>query len=130
MNHPLSKWFLAPPRTRRAADDREHLRSRDCTPVVRHTGAGSADALPSTGPGNLRHIPYFAIGCMLDSIASRSDGRMTVEVIGQSAPGRDLYLVTINEQKTSAGTSPTGTRFAPSPNPAQAQTLLDGAGRP
>ena len=48
------------------------------------------------------HIPYYAIGCTLDSIAAQSNGRMKVEVIGQSALGRNLYLVTINELTTSA----------------------------
>jgi hypothetical protein len=62
----------------------------------------AAAALPSTGPHNFPHIPYYAIGCTLDRIAAESDGRMKVEVIGQSALGRDMYLVTINELETRA----------------------------
>jgi Zinc carboxypeptidase len=61
----------------------------------------AAESLPSAPPFNFPHIPYYAIGCTLDDIAARSGGRMTVEVIGQSALGRDMYLVTINELKTS-----------------------------
>jgi hypothetical protein len=52
--------------------------------------------------GSFPHIPYYAIGCTLQSIAADSNGRMKVEVIGQSALGRNLYLVTINELTTSA----------------------------
>jgi Zinc carboxypeptidase len=55
---------------------------------------------PSDPAGSFPHIPYYAIGCTLDSIQSRSGGRMTVEVIGQSATGRNLYLVTINALET------------------------------
>jgi hypothetical protein len=55
---------------------------------------------PSDPVGSFPHIPYYAIGCTLDSIAAQSNGRMTVEVIGQSATGRDLYLVTINALDT------------------------------
>jgi hypothetical protein len=55
---------------------------------------------PSDPPGSFPHIPYYAIGCTLDSIAAQSGGRMKVEVIGQSALGRDMFLVTINELGT------------------------------
>src|SRR5215210_771285 len=48
---------------------------------------------PSDPPGSFPHIPYYAIGCTLESIASRSNGRMTVEVIGRSALGRHMYRV-------------------------------------
>ena len=54
---------------------------------------------PSAGQLPAR-IPYYAIGCTLDSIAAQSGGRMKVEVIGQSALGRDMFLVTINELDT------------------------------
>jgi Zinc carboxypeptidase len=57
---------------------------------------------PSDPPGSFPHIPYYAIGCTLDDIASRSDGRMEVEVIGRSALGRDMYKVTINALDTPA----------------------------
>jgi hypothetical protein len=57
---------------------------------------------PADPPGSFAHIPYYAIGCTLEDIESRSDGRMEVEVIGQSALGRDMYLVTINALDTRA----------------------------
>ena len=57
---------------------------------------------PADAPGSFPHIPYYAIGCSLDDIASRSNGRMEVEVIGQSALGRDMYKVTINALDTVA----------------------------
>jgi hypothetical protein len=57
---------------------------------------------PADPPGSFPHIPYYAIGCTLDDIASRSGGRMQVEVIGQSALGRDMYKVTINALDTRA----------------------------
>jgi Zinc carboxypeptidase len=55
---------------------------------------------PADPPGSFPHIPYYAIGCTLDSIAAQSGGRMTVEVIGRSALGRNMFLVTINELST------------------------------
>jgi hypothetical protein len=57
---------------------------------------------PADPPGSFPHIPYYAIGCTLEDIASRSNGRMEVEVIGQSALGRDMYKVTINALDTRA----------------------------
>ena len=57
---------------------------------------------PADPPGSFPHIPYYAIGCTLDDIASRSDGRMEVEVIGQSSRGHDMYKVTINALDTRA----------------------------
>jgi hypothetical protein len=57
---------------------------------------------PSHPAGSFPHIPYYAIGCTLQSIAADSNGRMKFEVIGRSALGRNLYLVTINELTTSA----------------------------
>jgi zinc carboxypeptidase len=60
----------------------------------------AAASLPTTGTGNFAHIPWYAIGCTLDDIAARSNGRMTVERHGQSALGRDMYLVTINALDT------------------------------
>ena len=55
---------------------------------------------PADPVGSFPHIPYYAIGCTLDSIAARSNGRMTVGVAGRSALGRDLYQVTINALDT------------------------------
>ncbi|MGH2656574.1 MAG: M14 family zinc carboxypeptidase [Actinomycetota bacterium] len=65
----------------------------------------AAEALPDgTDPGDpvgsFPHIPYYAIECTLEDIAAQSGGRMSIEVAGQSATGRDLYLVTINEIDT------------------------------
>ena len=57
---------------------------------------------PADPPGSFPHIPYYAIGCTLDDIQARSNGRMSVEVIGQSALGRDMYLVTFNALDTAA----------------------------
>ena len=65
---------------------------------------GTAALPDGTGPsdpvGSYPHIPWYAIGCTLDSIAAQSNGRLTVEVIGQSALGRDMYLATINALDT------------------------------
>ena len=63
----------------------------------------SVDGLPEDTDdpvGNFPHIPYYAIGCTLEDIAERSDGRMKVRTIGDSALGRDLYSVVINELDT------------------------------
>src|ERR671919_1000254 len=57
---------------------------------------------PSDPPGSFPHIPYYAIGCTLEDIQSRSGGRMSMEVLGQSATGRDMYAVTINARDTQA----------------------------
>jgi hypothetical protein len=57
---------------------------------------------PADPPGSFPHIPYYAIGCTLGDIASRSNGRMEVEVLGESALGRDMYKVTINALDTRA----------------------------
>ena len=61
----------------------------------------AAANLPANRPGAFPHIPYYAIGCTLDRIAQQSNGRMKVEVTGQSALGRNTYLVTINALETS-----------------------------
>jgi Zinc carboxypeptidase len=55
---------------------------------------------PTDPPGSFPHIPYYAIGCTLESIQSQSGGRMSLKVIGQSALGRDMYQVTINALET------------------------------
>src|ERR687898_2026946 len=57
---------------------------------------------PADPPGSFPHIPYYAIGCTLEDIQSRSNGRMELEVIGRSALGRDMYKVTINALDTNA----------------------------
>jgi hypothetical protein len=56
---------------------------------------------PSHPVGSFPHIPYYAIGCTLDQIeADQIGNRMTVEVIGKSALGRDLYGVVFNPLET------------------------------
>lgn len=55
---------------------------------------------PADPPGSFPHIPHYAIGCTLQSIAARSQGRMNVEVAGRSALGREMYVVTINALDT------------------------------
>jgi Zinc carboxypeptidase len=60
----------------------------------------AAENLPSTPNGSFPHIPYYAIGCTLDAIAAQSNGRMTVERFGNSALGRDKFLVVINALDT------------------------------
>ena len=56
---------------------------------------------PTDPPGSFPHIPYYAIGCTLQSIEDQSDGRMTLEVFeDQSAGGRDMYAVTLNALDT------------------------------
>jgi hypothetical protein len=57
-------------------------------------------SLPTHPAGSFAHIPYYAIGCTLDSIAAQSNGRMTVQVIGQSALGRPMYGVVVNALDT------------------------------
>ena len=56
---------------------------------------------PTDPVGSFPHIPYYAIGCTLDSIeASQLGDRMTVEQIGVSALGRPLYGVVFNAMDT------------------------------
>ena len=45
---------------------------------------------PAHPLGSFPHIPYYAIGCTLTDIAARSNGRMKVEVVGQTVTGRSL----------------------------------------
>ena len=55
---------------------------------------------PSDPRGSFPHIPYYAIRCTLEDIVASSQGRMSLEVMGQSALGRDLFLVTVNALDT------------------------------
>ena len=57
---------------------------------------------PTDPPGSFPHIPYYAIGCTLQSIVDQSDGRMTLDKSGASALGRDMYVVTLNALDTPA----------------------------
>ena len=61
------------------------------TPMPDAAGSLPDGSSPGDPVGSFPHIPYYAIGCTLDRIQSRSNGRMDVEVIGQSALGRDMY---------------------------------------
>jgi murein tripeptide amidase MpaA len=84
---------------------------------------------PGDPPGSFPHIPVYAIGCTLESIEADSNGRMTVEVIGQSALGRDMYFVTLNaletqEQQDAYDAYRRVRRHALS-DPARAQDLLE-----
>jgi hypothetical protein len=55
---------------------------------------------PGHPAGSFPHIPYYAIRCTLEDIVASSQGRMSLEVIGQSANGHDLFLVTVNALDT------------------------------
>jgi murein tripeptide amidase MpaA len=73
-------------------------------PATAHAAAPPWCGVPepdaSQDAGAFAHIPYYAIGCTLRDIASRSHGRMHVRVIGTSATGRDLYGVVVNRLRT------------------------------
>ena len=70
------------------------------TPSEDLTAALPDGSSPTHPVGSFPHIPWYAFACTLADIQARSNGRMDVEVIGQSALGRDLYLVTINALDT------------------------------
>ena len=72
------------------------------TPIPDGTAALPDGSSPSHPIGSFPHIPWYAIGCTLDSIAAQSNGRMTVAVTGKSALGYELYAVTINALDTEA----------------------------
>jgi len=72
------------------------------TPIPDGTAALPDGSSPTDPVGSFPHIPWYAIGCTLDSIAARSNGRMSVQVTGKSANGFDLYAVTINALDTGA----------------------------
>ncbi|MGH3060322.1 MAG: M14 family zinc carboxypeptidase, partial [Gaiellaceae bacterium] len=73
-----------------------------CGTPVPDAAANLPDGSQPTHPaGSFAHIPYYAIGCTLDEIEGDQLGnRMSVEVIGQSALGRDLYGVVFNALDT------------------------------
>ena len=71
------------------------------TPVPDAAGNLPDGSSPSHPAGSFPHIPYYAIGCTLEQIENDQLGnRMTVEVIGESALGRDLYGVVFNPLET------------------------------
>ena len=55
---------------------------------------------PADPAGSFPHVPHYAIGCTLQDIKSRSRGRMSVEVIGKSSLGRNMYGVVINRLRS------------------------------
>ena len=55
---------------------------------------------PADPAGSFPHVPHYAIGCTLQDIRSRSRGRMSVEVIGKSSLGRNMYGVVINRLRS------------------------------
>ncbi len=60
-------------------------------------------SLPTHPVGSYPHIPWYAIGCTLEDIQSRQLGnRMTFHVSGQSALGKDMYIVVFNARDTKA----------------------------
>lgn len=70
------------------------------TPTPDGVGSLPDGSNPADPPGSFPHIPYYAIGCTLADIQARSNGRMEISVVGQSALGRDMYMVTINALDT------------------------------
>ena len=102
------------------------------TPSEDLTAALPDGSSPSHPVGSFPHIPWYAFACTLADIQSRSNGRMDVKVIGQSALGRDLYLVTINALDTNQQRKDFQTwqniRKIALTEPARAQGMLDRAG--
>jgi hypothetical protein len=102
------------------------------TPSEDLTAAMPDGSSPSHPVGSFPHIPWYAFACTLADIQARSNGRMDVEVIGQSALGRDLYLVTINALDTNQQRKDFQTwqniRKIALTEPARAQGMLDRAG--
>jgi Zinc carboxypeptidase len=73
-----------------------------CGTVIPDGVGAYPDGTGATDPvGSYPHIPWYAISCTLEDIQSRQLGnRMTFEVTGQSALGRDMYGVVINALDT------------------------------
>nr|WP_269204486.1 M14 family zinc carboxypeptidase [Motilibacter deserti] len=91
------------------------------------TGANAGDPA-----GSFPHIPYYAVGCTLERIQGESNGRMSLEVIGESALGRPMYGVVINALETKQQRDDyrawTKVRKEMLEDPAKAQSLVDAAG--
>ena len=67
------------------------------TPEPDGTAALPDGSLPTHPVGSYPHIPWYAIGCTLEDIQSRQLGnRMSFHVSGQSALGKDMYIVVFN----------------------------------
>jgi hypothetical protein len=101
-------------------------------PIPDGVGALPDGSDPSHPVGSFAHIPWYAFACTLDDIEARSNGRMDVQVIGQSALGRDMYLVTINALDTNQQRKDFQTwqniRKIALAEPERAQGMLDRAG--
>jgi len=102
------------------------------TPIPDGVGSLPDGSDPSHPVGSFPHIPWYAFACTLDDIQARSNGRMDVKVIGQSALGRDMYLVTINALDTNQQRKDFQTwqniRKIALTEPGRAQGMLDRAG--
>jgi hypothetical protein len=102
------------------------------TPMPDGTGSLPDGSDPGHPVGSFPHIPYYAIGCTLADLQARSNGRMDVQVVGQSALGRDMYLVTINALDTPQQRRDFQTwlnlRKIALTDPERAQQMLDRAG--
>jgi hypothetical protein len=102
------------------------------TPMDDAVGSLPDGSEPGDPVGSFPHIPYYAIGCTLADIQARSNGRMEVEILGQSALGRDMYLVTINALDTPQQRKDFQTwqniRKIALTEPQRAQDMLDRAG--
>ena len=102
------------------------------TPIPDAVGSLPDGSNPADPVGSFAHIPWYAFACTLADIQSRSDGRMAVKVIGQSALGRDLYLVTLNALDTDQQRKDFQTwqniRKIALTEPVRAQSMLDRAG--
>ena len=103
------------------------------TPVPDAAGSLPDGSSPTHPVGSFAHIPYYAIGCTLDQIESDQLGnRMTVEVIGKSALGRDMYGVVFNPLETPQQIRDyqrwVKYRGIALENPAEAQRLLESWG--
>ena len=89
---------------------------------------------PATRSAASRTCPYYAIGCTLEEIGAESDGRMTVELAGRSATGREMFRVVINALHTPeqrrAFRAWEQIRKLALDDPARAQTLLERQGTP
>ena len=87
---------------------------------------------PGDPPGSFPHIPYYAIGCTLADMQARSNGRMQVSDLGDSAGGHDRYLVVLNALDTPQQRKDWQTwqniRKIALTDPARAQAMLDKAG--
>jgi hypothetical protein len=94
-----------PERNERAAELSRNWKGGKHRPVDRHAGYPRRVTLPvpPAVPGDrsikLGLAPYHDLAARLNDLQRRTD-RVSVEVIGQSTQGRDLYLVTVTEPES------------------------------